>query len=361
MIYTYPYFWTSALGDPAALSRYRLWMASYSSRPAVPHALWQYTSTARVRGIVGGVDMSRFVGERDEWRRLADGTRRDRWPTQAPGAPQRVSVSYAGGAATVRWMPGDTGSTDIQSYVVSVAGGATVTVGATTFSARLPGLERGKTYAISVAARNAVGRGTWARLDYTAPLLRATLDVAQPDPVVYGADGFVRARLTRTASGAPLAGRHVSVAQRPVGTEAWQPLPDLVTDDRGRVVLRVTQPVQSLEVQLSFTAPGWVPVSRTVTLPVRSAVTAALDPDLLVPGGYSLHGAVAPAVAGATVRHQELVGGVWQTLATTTTLVDGSYGFSFVPPPGSHRYRVVVDPVDGRWRGLSAELPLSVE
>jgi GH25 family lysozyme M1 (1,4-beta-N-acetylmuramidase) len=361
MIYTYPYFWDSALRDPAALARYRLWMASYDGRPSVPHSLWQYTSAARVRGIVGGVDMSRFTGDRDAWRRLANGTLRDRWAAQAPGVPQSVRASFSGGKATLRWMPGDTGSSDIRAYVVSVAGEATYQVGATTFSLRIPGLERGRTYEISVAARNAVGRGKAAVLDYRVPLRRAELTVTPPAAVVFGADGLVRARLTK-ASGDALAGRRLAVAQRVVGSDTWQPLPDAVTDDRGRVAVSVPSPTTGTEVSLTFADKQWRTVRQSAVVAVRSAVAATLEPELLVPGAYSVRGAVTPVPsAPTTVRRQEWSDGAWHTVQTTATLLDGGYWLSFTPPPGDHRYRIVVDEVDGRLRGYSAELALTVD
>jgi GH25 family lysozyme M1 (1,4-beta-N-acetylmuramidase) len=361
MIYTYPYFWTSALGDPAALSRYRLWMASYSSKPTVPHALWQYTSTARVKGIAGGVDMSRFVGDPESWRLLSDGRLPNRWPAEVPGAPQRVSVDYRDGDATVRWLPGDTGSTDIRSYLVTLSpGGQSVTVDGTTFAATLHGLERGKSYEISVAARNAVGRGAWRHLTYLTPLLRAVLDVPPPDGIVYGADGVARVRLTRM-NGDPLAGRQITVAQRAVGTETWQPLPGLVTDSRGRAVLDLPQPASSQELLFRYDATGWRPVEQLRTLWVRSAVTAALTSEAVVDGQpVTLSGTVAPGTSGVTVRRQELVDGVWQTVETGLTVPGGAYAFEFTPTPGTHGYRVMAARFSGFLAGYSESLSLFV-
>jgi GH25 family lysozyme M1 (1,4-beta-N-acetylmuramidase) len=362
MIYTYPYFWSSALGDPAALARYRLWMASYDGKPTVPHALWQYTSAARVKGIAGGVDMSRFVGDPDSWRLLADGRLPQRWPAQVPGAPQNVSVSYHAGDAVVRWLPGDTGSTDIGSYVVTLSpGGQSVTVDGTKFSATLHGIERGQTYEISVAARNAVGRGAWRHVPYVAPLLRAVLDVPRPDVIVYGADGVAHVRLTRP-SGKPLAGRHVTVGQRALDSEEFYPLPDLVTDDRGRAVLTLPQPVASQELRFAFAGKGYEPVEQAQTLWIRAAVTASLSSTTAVVGQpMTLTGTVAPGVAGLTVRRQELVSGAWQTVDSGLTLPGGGYAFAFAPStPGKHVYRVMVARFDGFAAGYSVPLTLPV-
>jgi GH25 family lysozyme M1 (1,4-beta-N-acetylmuramidase) len=362
MIYTYPYFWTSALGDPAALARYRLWMASYDGKPTVPHALWQYTSTARVKGIAGGVDMSRFVGDPESWRLLADGRLPQRWPAEVPGAPQNVSVSYHAGDAVVRWLPGDTGSTDIRSYVVTLSpGGQTVTVGGTTFAATLHGVERGKTYEISVAARNTVGRGAWRHVPYVAPLLRAELDVPRPNEIVYGADGLARVRLTRP-SGDPLSGRHITVARRPVGGTVWEPLADLVTNSRGRAVLALPQPATSQELLFRYAAAGWKPVQQSRTLWVHAAVSATMLGDAATVGQpMTLSGTVGPGVAGVSVYRQELVAGTWQTVQSGSTLPGGGYAFAFTAESaGTHVYRVMTPRFLGFLSGFSEPLDLLV-
>src|SRR3954453_9168119 len=92
MIYTYPSFWTSALADPVALARFPLWMASYGSGVGASATLWQYTSTAKVRGIRGSVDMSRLVAPTTSWKALSDGRPSTAWPATVPGPPQAVSA-----------------------------------------------------------------------------------------------------------------------------------------------------------------------------------------------------------------------------------------------------------------------------
>ena len=56
MLYTYPSFWTNDIRDPSALARYPMWMAEYGVRKGPVSDLWQYTSSARIKGIVGRVD-----------------------------------------------------------------------------------------------------------------------------------------------------------------------------------------------------------------------------------------------------------------------------------------------------------------
>ena len=58
MVYTYTNFADAAL-DMAALAAYDLWIADYrGKRPARRHGMWQYTSSGRVPGISGPVDLS---------------------------------------------------------------------------------------------------------------------------------------------------------------------------------------------------------------------------------------------------------------------------------------------------------------
>jgi len=73
IVYTGYYFWRDQVGAPADIgARYRLWLPSYPAdpnsttfRPLVPSGwatwtFWQYTSSGRVPGIVGDVDLNRF-------------------------------------------------------------------------------------------------------------------------------------------------------------------------------------------------------------------------------------------------------------------------------------------------------------
>lgn len=58
MVYTYTNFADSAL-DMAALAAYDLWIADYrGKRPARRHGMWQYTSSGKIPGVSGPVDLS---------------------------------------------------------------------------------------------------------------------------------------------------------------------------------------------------------------------------------------------------------------------------------------------------------------
>ena len=58
MVYTYTWYSQTEL-NMDRLSAYDLWIADYrSKRPTRKHGMWQYTSTGRLDGIAGNVDIS---------------------------------------------------------------------------------------------------------------------------------------------------------------------------------------------------------------------------------------------------------------------------------------------------------------
>ncbi len=73
MIYSGPYFWSSALGGDRGFAQYPLWQAQYTSAASPSpmggwptYTLWQFTDAASIPGISGGVDQSRFNGTRQQ-------------------------------------------------------------------------------------------------------------------------------------------------------------------------------------------------------------------------------------------------------------------------------------------------------
>ena len=58
MVFTYTKFADTAL-DMAALAAYDLWSADYrGKRPARKHGMWQYTSSGKIPGVSGPIDLS---------------------------------------------------------------------------------------------------------------------------------------------------------------------------------------------------------------------------------------------------------------------------------------------------------------
>jgi GH25 family lysozyme M1 (1,4-beta-N-acetylmuramidase) len=80
IIYTGLSFWTTAMANSTAFTGYPLWLAAYrSTPPPAPggwpnFTMWQYTSSGRVNGIPGSVDLDRFAGSPAALSRLANGT-----------------------------------------------------------------------------------------------------------------------------------------------------------------------------------------------------------------------------------------------------------------------------------------------
>lgn len=68
IIYTGPYFWKTYMGNSTAFTAYPLWIAHYTTgSPTVPGGwptwtFWQGTSSGKVQGISGSVDMNTFNG-----------------------------------------------------------------------------------------------------------------------------------------------------------------------------------------------------------------------------------------------------------------------------------------------------------
>jgi len=76
VIYTAGYVW-QALGYPANCADSPLWIGQLSTA-AAPHlpkpftqwAMWQYSSTGRLAGVTGDVDLDRFNGSEDDFQAL---------------------------------------------------------------------------------------------------------------------------------------------------------------------------------------------------------------------------------------------------------------------------------------------------
>ena len=93
LLYSYPNFFTSNLGNPRYSSGYGLWIASYQRTPWMPRGwrdwtFWQFTAAGNrrqrgdpvVSGVHGLCDVNYFNGSIDDLRRLADGNQPDSLP-----------------------------------------------------------------------------------------------------------------------------------------------------------------------------------------------------------------------------------------------------------------------------------------
>ena len=116
---TYSYFWRSALADPDAFTRYPLWLATGGAAPSVTTQLWTGNAAASVPGIAGRAPMAQVSADDATWAYMQDGTTTPPWPAAAPGAPLAVKPQAWDGAATITWMPGDEGSSDVTAFHVT--------------------------------------------------------------------------------------------------------------------------------------------------------------------------------------------------------------------------------------------------
>jgi GH25 family lysozyme M1 (1,4-beta-N-acetylmuramidase) len=364
LIYTYPSFWTGALGDPEALARYPLWMASYSGPADDSATLWQYTSGAHVDGIRGRVDMTVFTEPTEEWDSLRSGRLPSPWPVAAPGSPTHVDPHGGDESIGVTWLPGDTGSSAVQHYRVTAIPSdgepeISVVVPGTTTKATVPGLTNGLSYTVTVSAQNTRGYGTPSEVTSpVTPLVPTALTVGGPVTFGLGDDARVAVRLTRPDRSSALGGRTVVIEENVHGATGagWQPFRTVTTDRHGWIVVHFRQPQHSVDLRYSYTGPaGWRNATRTVGVVIRNRATAAMSRTKVRHGRkVTMRGHMIPSLAGFRVQRQAFYGGRWHTIESTTTGSHGDYSFRFVPTTkGGHAYRVVVPAFDGRAHGYS--------
>jgi GH25 family lysozyme M1 (1,4-beta-N-acetylmuramidase) len=112
MLYFSPYFWIDHLGNSTAFTRYPLWIAHYTTgSPLVPGGwrtwtFWQRTSSGRVAGIGGPVDLNSFNGSNAQLARLArtsggSGSPAPTGPTVPPTARMSLSLAPARSAVSI--------------------------------------------------------------------------------------------------------------------------------------------------------------------------------------------------------------------------------------------------------------------
>jgi len=98
IIYTYPYFWRSAMGNNTGFTQYPLWIADYNggSAPNTPliggwnyWTFWQYTDRSAIAGISTGVDDSKFSGNSAALSALANAA-----PATQTAPPSAILAHY---------------------------------------------------------------------------------------------------------------------------------------------------------------------------------------------------------------------------------------------------------------------------
>jgi lysozyme len=366
MLYTYPYFWEHDLGDPTALARYPLWMANFGAKVAPTSDLWQYTDRAHIKGIQGAVDVSRFMGTSGfPWATLSNGTIATPWVLAAPAAPVSVRATAAGGSVSVSWLPGDSGTSAVTSYrVTATPGGATVTVGGSTFSAIVPGLSTSTAYTFTVTATNSVGTGVAsAATPPVTPAIPTTLDTTVRPALRFGAALPLQALLRRADTHAALPGQVVLLFRREEPRNVWVQVRKLSTDSAG-LATTVLHPKRSAQLEAVF--PGTKGVQRSEAFEnyvVRPVVTAKISsPTVKVGQTVTIGGTTTPFVAGQRVVREAFVNGHWRVWATSKVSKRGTFSFRITPKQkAAIVYRIVVGKDKGRAAGYSSTLKLTVD
>jgi lysozyme len=328
MIYSYPYFWKHELGDPAALARYPLWMATYSGSVDPAAALWQYTASGAVSGIRGGVDVSRLTAG-TEWSAMSNGTLPSEWTASVPGPAQRVVPNAGVRSAIVTWLPPDAGTSALTGYDVGIIEtGQHLSVGPTATRAAFGGLATGRTYTMTVTPRNALGSGPTSKRTVVpvAPTLLVT--AASSGSIYDGSSVRYVGTLRNRDSGAPLVGVQVQVFDHRLGNATWDLVQRITTDAAGQIRLALA-PRQSIQVRMYFQGGTGVQSAATLTTTlVRTRITARLSHTVaLVRVPVLLYGAISPRFSGVVVVRQVWSGGKWRTVARTVTGRGGAYVF----------------------------------
>ena len=345
VIYTYRYFWATAMDNTHALARYPLWIADYSTGITAPHtplvgswstwALWQYSASASVPGISGPVDMSRFNGSLTDLAAFANGLAPKTLSVRAPYAPIHVGASVSGTTVRVSWEPNDNGGALVtRSTVTASPGGATVTVDGTQHVAVLTGLRPGTAYQLTVRATNAAGltSAASAASNTVTPYIPTSLRVSGATSLRYGTSTTLTATLRRADTGAALASRKVGVYLRPAGQTSWAYLKTLTTASDGTASVSL-RPTRNEGVQFRVAGGnGYLATTTTRPLVVHPRLTARLS-STTVRAGHSvtMRGTVSPVLGGRTVYRQGYYDGGWHTWASTKVRSDGTFVFTITP------------------------------
>lgn len=350
-VYTYPYFWQTALADSAAFRRFPLWVASYGTTrpPSIggwpTWTLWQYTDASRTAGIAGGVDSSRFSTATGTLASFANGVPRSSWPVARPAAPVRVSASATGTTVQVRWVPGDDGGARTTAFRVLASSGGSTTVSGSASSATVSGLPAGRQVSFRVVPVNPAGTGATSVASPTVTTAVPTTlsSTLSPSTVLTGRSTTLTTRLTRSG-GTALAARALRVYQRPAGTTTWTFAASLRTDATGRAHW-TSRPSRTTAVQVRYAGSAVErPATSTRTAVLAPVVTAQLAAAAVRLGtSTALRGALRPAFPGQLVYRQGYYSGAWHTWAGTRTSATGSYAFAVKPTVRAvNTYRVWV-------------------
>ncbi len=157
----------------------------------------------------------------------------------------------------------------------------------------------------------------------------------------------VRAALSLTGSGKPIAGSLLTLERRPTGASAWHTVTTDYTDAKGALSLSdsPSQPSDYRFVHASEIGAG-ASVSSVVSVAISPSLHETLSPAIEPPGYHSVLSAQeAPRVAGGTADLQQLKAGKWVTIHRKSVPATGLVSWTIqAPKKGVFSYRVAVQP-----------------
>ncbi len=378
IIYTYRNFWRTALLNSSAFIRYPLWIADYTAGATVPTppligswptwALWQWTSTAHIPGLAGGVDDSHFNGTADQLVAFADGTHPSILAAQAPQAPIAVQAGPAGNALSVSWVPADNGGRALTSYRVTVSpGGQSVTVPGTQTSAIVPGLSSAQLYTATVVATGPAGSSPASApsspIGATTGIVPVSMTISGSSPtVVSGKSKVLVGTLVRADGLGGVANAPLVVFAKQTGAADYTAVTSVITSASGSWAVPVTTSTTTRYSVRYAGGGGWAPVSAGILVYAKASVTTALS-KLSVPrhAHVTLRGQVSYAAVGRTIFRQRWYANAWHTGPGVKVSKEGRYSFSVSPTvSGKTKLRVILSSKPGLKGAFSPTVVLSV-
>ncbi|MBI4728333.1 MAG: S8 family serine peptidase [Acidobacteria bacterium] len=184
---------------------------------------------------------------------------------------------------------------------------------------------------------------TGARLSALRALEDPTcLTLAAPATVVYGRAATLSGKLS-TADAVGLAGRVLTIRQRPYGAAAFSSLGTVVTGSGGTWSVAV-KPAKRTVYRVTFAGASSVlsGASPARTVQVRTTVSLSVaDTTLRLGRSVSFSGRVGPAHAGKYVRLERWTGSSWAQVKSAKTGSSGGFSGTWKPPArGTYRLRI---------------------
>jgi GH25 family lysozyme M1 (1,4-beta-N-acetylmuramidase) len=380
LIYVSPAFWEERLGDSTAFHHYPLWIAHYGvSLPRVPgdwrtFSFWQSTSTGKVSGIGGNVDLDNFNGGVAGLQRFAlafdpIATRltikaSNRAPTYGQTITISGSLTNPSGKGLARRTVTLARQASGGTTWSTVASPKTSSTGAWSFKTRVTGPG---TYRARFAGTSTYKAGTSTSLPVTlTPFPTAITLATSAGKALAGDTVTFSGKLARRPS-TPLADRPVRILRSASGSTTWSTVATAVTDARGAfsVPLRL---LTSASYRASFAGqPAYAAASsptasvavslRQTTLSLRVGNKAPYGEHRVRMAGVLRNGSIPVSGRRVALMRQVRGSSAWAAVARVRTDAKGR----FVIRPRVHQaasYHAVF--AGGRIYAARTSTPLSV-